>query len=293
MSIKLVMLSNHPILYHPFSFCFPSFSASGSFPVSWPFPSGGIGVSASASNQHQISPGLISLKSKGHSRVFSSTVQKHQFLSLSLLMVQHWHPYMTTGKTTALTIQTFVGKVKSLLFNILSRFFITSLPKSKYLNFMAAVTIHSDFGAQENKICHCFQFSPIYLPWSDGTGCHDLIFECWILSQLFHFTSFTFIKRLFSSSLLSAIRVLSSAYLRLLIFLLAILIPACDSFSPAFCMMYSACKLNKQGDTIQPWCTPFLILNSSILAWEIPWIEEPCELQSMEFQRVWHDLATK
>jgi len=63
--------------------------------------------------------------------------------------------------------------------------------------------------------------------------------------------SFTFIKRLFSSSSLSAIRVVSSAYLRLLIFLPAILIPAYASSSPAFFMMYSAYKLNKQGDNIQ------------------------------------------
>src|SRR5574337_892924 len=68
----------------------------------------------------------------------------------------------------------------------------------------------------------------------------------------FSLSSFTFIKRLFSSSSLSAIRVVSSAYLRLLIFLLAILIPACVSSSPAFLMMYSAHKLNKQGDNIQP-----------------------------------------
>src|SRR5574338_93872 len=64
----------------------------------------------------------------------------------------------------------------------------------------------------------------------------------------FSFSSFTFIKRLFSSSLLSAIRVVSSAYLRLLIFLPAILIPACASSSPAFLTMYSAYNLNKQGD---------------------------------------------
>ena len=78
-------------------------------------------------------------------------------------------------------------------------------------------------------------------------------------------SSFTFIKRLFSSSSLSAIRVVSSAYLRLLIFLLAVLIPACASSSPAFGMMYSAYKLNKQGDNIQPWCTPFLIWNQSVV----------------------------
>ena len=77
--------------------------------------------------------------------------------------------------------------------------------------------------------------------------------------------SFTFIKRLFSSSLLSAIRMVSSEYLRLLIFFPAILIPAYASSSPAFLMMYSACKLNKQGDNIQPWRTPFPIWNQSIV----------------------------
>ena len=133
-------------------------------------------------------------------------------------------------------------------------------------NFMAAVTIHSDFGAQENKVRHCSHCFLMYLPWSYGTGCHDLrFFECWVLSQLFSLSSFTFIKRLFSSFLLSAIRVVSSSYLRLLIFLLAILIPACDSPSPAFHMMDSAYKLNKQGDNIQPWRTPFPFWNQSVV----------------------------
>ena len=68
----------------------------------------------------------------------------------------------------------------------------------------------------------------------------------------FSLSSFTFIKTFFSSSSLSAIKVVSSAYLKLLIFLPAILIPTWDSSSPAFCMMYSAYKLNKQGDNIQP-----------------------------------------
>ena len=85
---------------------------------------------------------------------------------------------MTTGKTIALTRWTFVSKVMSLLFNMLSRLVIT-LPRSKRLNFMAAVTICYDFGAPPNKLCHCF---PIYLPWSDGMRCHDLSFlnvELW------------------------------------------------------------------------------------------------------------------
>ena len=64
-------------------------------------------------------------------------------------MVQFSHPYMTTGNSIALTIWTFVSKVMSLLFNMLSRFVIAFLPRSKHLNFMATVTVHSDFGAQE------------------------------------------------------------------------------------------------------------------------------------------------
>ena len=122
---------------------------------------------------------------------------------------------------------------------------------------MAAVTTCSDFGAPKNKVSHCFHCFPIYLPWSDGNRCHDLNF--WMLSfkPTFSLSSFTLIKRLFSSSLLSAIRVVSSAYLRLCIFLLAILIPACASSSSAFLMMYSAYKLNMQGDSLDALLSPF------------------------------------
>ena len=73
-------------------------------------------------------------------------------------MVHLSHLYMAIEKTIALTIQTFVSKVISLLFNTLSRFVIAFFLRNKWLNFMAAVTVHSDFGAQENKICHCFHF---------------------------------------------------------------------------------------------------------------------------------------
>ena len=84
-----------------------------------------------------------------------------------------------------------------------------------------------------------------------------------VFKPTFSLSSFTFIKRFFSSSL-SAIKVVSSAYLRLLIFLPEILIPAYASSSLAFQMMYSAYKLNKQGDNIQPWRTPFPIWNQSV-----------------------------
>ena len=159
---------------------------------------------------------------------------------------------MTTGIAITLTREIFVSKVISLLFNMLSRFVVAFLPRSKQASFnlMAAVTICSDFGAQENKICHCFHFLCIYLPWSDGTRCYDLSFLCVNFKPAFSLSSFTHIKRLFSSSFLSAIRVVLSVYLRLLIFLLTILIPTCKSSSPAFHMLYSTHKSNKQGDNI-------------------------------------------
>ena len=76
---------------------------------------------------------------------------------------------MTIGKTTPLTIWTFVSEVISLHFNTMSRFVIAFLPRSQAsFNSVAAVTNHSDFGAQEHKICHCFHFSPTYLPCMDS-----------------------------------------------------------------------------------------------------------------------------
>ena len=86
----------------------------------------------------------------------------------AFFIVQLSHPYMTTGKTITLTRQTFVGKVMSLLFNMMSRLVIACLPRSKQasFNFMAAITICSDFGAPKDKVCYCFHWFPIYLPWS-------------------------------------------------------------------------------------------------------------------------------
>ena len=90
------------------------------------------------------------------------------------------------------------------------------------------------------------------------------LFECWVLSQLFH-SPFTSIKRLHSSSSLSVIRAVSSAYLMLLIVLPAVLVPTYALSCPALLMIYSAYKLNKQGNNIQPWHTPFPICNQSIV----------------------------
>jgi len=139
---------------------------------------------------------------------------------------------------------------------------------------MTTVPICNDFGAHENKVCHCFHCFPII--------CHErmrpdaMIFIYWMLSfkPAFSLSSFTFVKRFFSSSSLSAIRVVSSAYLRLLIFLWAILIPDFPSASLAFYMMCSAYKLNKWGDNIQPWRTPFPIWNQSIF---------PCPVLTVPF----------
>ena len=82
----------------------------------------------------------------------------------AFFIVQLSHPYTNTGKTIGLTKRTFAGKVKALLFNMLSRLVTVFLPRSMCLNFMAAVTICSDFGAPQNKVCHCFHCFPIYLP---------------------------------------------------------------------------------------------------------------------------------
>ena len=140
---------------------------------------------------------------------------------------------MTTGRNIALTRRTFVGKVMSLLLNMLSKLVITFLPRSKcllisWLQSPSAVI----FG--ENKVCHCFHWFPVIC--HEVMGLDAMILVFWMLSfkPAFSLSSFTFIKRLFSSSSLSAIKLVSSAYLRLLIFLLAIFIPACASCSLPF-----------------------------------------------------------
>ena len=140
-----------------------------------------------------------------------------------------------------------------------------SSKKQASFSFMTAVIICSDFGSQENKVSHCFHCFPIYLSWSDGTECHGLSLLKLNFKPTFSLSFLTFIKRLLSS-LLSIIRVVSCTYLRLLIFLPAILIPACASSSPAFLMMFSAYNFNKQGDNIQLWCTPFLIWNQFVVS---------------------------
>ena len=167
--------------------------------------------------------------------------------------------------SVALTIRTFVGKGMSLLFNMLSRSVIAFLQRNKRL-LISWLQSPSAVILEPKKISLLLStVSPSICCEVMGPDAIVLVF--WMLSfkPAFSLSSFTFLKRLFSSSSLSTIRVVSSAYLRLLIFFLAVLIPTCYLSSQAFCMMYSAYNLNKQGDNIQPWHTPFSILNQSIL----------------------------
>ena len=173
MSIESVMLTNQLILCHPFlrlPSIFPSikvFSNESALCIRWPKY---CSFSIIPSNEYS---GLISFRIDWLDLLAVQGALKNLFqqnnLKASILqqsaffMVQLSHPSMTTGKTIALTIQTFVGKVMSPPFNMLSRCVIAFLPRSKCLNFLAAVTICSDFGAQENKICHCFHVFPFPL----------------------------------------------------------------------------------------------------------------------------------
>ena len=216
MSIKSVMPSNHLILCCPFFLLPSSFPSIRVFsnesghhlrqPKFWSFS-----FSISHSNEHS---GLISFRIDWFGLLavqgtLKSLLQHHSskasmLLHSVFLMVQHSHLYMTTGKTIALTRWTCVGKVMSLLFNMLSRLIIAFLSRSKrllisWLQLPSAVILEP----QKIKVSHYFHCFPIYLPWSDGTGCHDLF---WMLSfkPILSLSSFTFIKRLFSPSSLSA-----------------------------------------------------------------------------------------
>ena len=150
----------------------------------------------------------------------------------SFFMVQLSHPYLTTGKTIALTIQTFVSKVMSLLFNTLPKFVIAFLPRSKYL-------LISWLQASSTVILEPKKIKSVIVSTFPPSICHEvmgpdaMILVSCILGFKLAFSLFflTLTKRPFSFSPLSASRMVSFAYLRLLILFRAILIPACDPSS--------------------------------------------------------------
>ena len=277
----------------PFSSCLHSFTAWGSFPGSCLLQ-----VAQILEFQLQHQDWLLghwwvwSPRSPRDSQVSSSTPQFKSINSLTLTFLYgstltHIHTWLLE-KTIALTRRTFVVKVMTPLLNMLSRLVIASLPRSKHL--LMSWLQSPPAVILELKKINSLIVSP--------SICHEVMepdamdFIFWMLSfkPAFSLSFFTFIKRLFSCSSLSAIRVVSSAYLKLLIFLLAILIPACASSSLAFCMMYSAYKLNKQGDNTQPWCIPFPIWNLSVIPHPVLTIASWPAFRFLRRQVRWSDI---
>ena len=174
---------------------------------------------------------------------------------------------------------------------MLFRFVIVFLPRSKHL-------LISWLQSPSAVILESKKIKSVIVSIVSPSICHEVmgldatIFVFWILNfnPAFSVSPFTSIKRLFSSSLLSAIKVVSSAYLRLLIFLPAILIPAYASSSLAFHMMYSAIKLNKQGDNIQPWCTAFPIWNQSVVPCKVLTLATWPAYRFLESQERWSSI---
>ena len=277
MSSELVMPSNHLIFCQPLLLPPSIFSSIQVFsnelvlhirwPKYWSFS-----FSISPANEYS---GLISFRMdwlalSGVQGTLKSLYQHHSSKASILqcsafFIVQLSHPYMTTGKTIALTRWNFVGKVMSLLFSMLSRLVIAFLPRSKpllisWLHSLSVVILEPKKIKSDTV---CIVSPSIY---HEVMGPDAMILVFWMLGfrPTFLLSSFTFIKRLFSSSSLSAIRVVSSEVVD--IFSPAILIPACDSSNPAFHMMYSvSIDVKKQGDNIQPWYIPSPILNQSVV----------------------------
>ena len=148
-----------------------SLSNESVLPIRWPKY---WSFSISPSNEHS---GLISFRMDwldllAIQGTLKSLVQRHSSKASILqhsffFMVQFSHPYMTTGKTIALTRWTFVSKVMSLLFNMLSRLVIAFLPRSKYLLISWLQSPSAVILEPKKIVCHCFHYFPIYLPWSE------------------------------------------------------------------------------------------------------------------------------
>ena len=236
------MPSNHLILCHPLLLLpsiFPSirvFSNELALHIRWP-KYWRFSFSISPSNENS---GLISFRTDWFDllavlETLKSLLQHHDLKASALkcsafFMVQLSHPYTTTGKTIVMTRQTFVSKVMSLLFNMLSKMVIAFLSRSKcllisWLQSPSAVILEPP---QNKGLSHYFHFFPSICHEVMGPDAMILVILMLSFKPTFSLSSLTFIKRLFSSSSISAIRVVSSVYLRLLIFLLKIMIPALE-----------------------------------------------------------------
>ena len=174
-SVELVMPSNHLILCRPLLLPPQSVPASGSFPMSQLFSSGGqtIGAPVSASvlpvNIQAWLPKDWLVWSPCCPRDSQESFPTPQFKSVHSSALSLYGPALIFvhdywKKTIALTRWTFVGKMMSLLFNMLFRFVIAFLPRSKHL---LISRLQSPFSGPQNKICHSFHFLPIYLPWTE------------------------------------------------------------------------------------------------------------------------------
>ena len=207
---------------------------------------------------------------------------------LTFFTIQLSHPYMTTGKSIALNRWTFVGKVMSLFFNMLSSLVIAFLSRSKHV-------LISWLKSPSAVILEPKQIKSVTISTFSLSICHEvmgldaMIFVFSMLSFKPAFTPslFTLIKKLFSSSSLSAIKVVLFAYMKFVDISSSNLIPVFASSSPAFCFMYSAYTLNKQGDNTQPWCTPFLILNQSVVPCPVLTVASSSAFRSLRRQVRW------
>ena len=188
MSIESVMPSNHLILCRLLLLLpsiFPRirvFSIESVLHIRWPkYWSLSFSISPSNEYSRRISFRMDWLDLLAVQGTLKSLLQHHSskasILWHSAFFIVHLpHPYTTPGKTIALTRQTFVGKVMSLLFNMLSRLVIAFLPMSKCLLISWLQSPSAVILEPPKIVCHCFHCFPIYLPWSNGTRCHDLSF---------------------------------------------------------------------------------------------------------------------
>ena len=233
----------------PFSSHLQSFPASGSFQMRQFFASGGQSIGASTSTSVLPmtiqdwfpSDGLVGSSCSPRDSQDSSPTPQFKSINSSVLSFLYSPTLTSIHPYIALTRWTFIGKVMSLLFNMLSRLVITFLPRSKHL-LISRLQSPSAVILEPEKIKSDTVSTVSPSVSHEVMGPDAMIFVFWMLSfkPTFSVSSFTYIKRLFSASSLSARRVVSSAYLRLLILLPAILIPACAY--PA--QHFSWCTLN-------------------------------------------------